>query len=649
MASARASTGGAGPAPREGGARLILGSAGHIDHGKTALVKALTGVDCDRLPEEKARGITIELGFAQLELPSGRLLGIVDVPGHERLVRTMVSGATGSDLVLFAVAADEGIMPQSREHLAICDLLGIARGVVALTKVDAIDPELVELARLEVEEALEGTSLEGAPIVPTSAKEGLGLDALVAALDDVAALAPPQTLRNAPAWLPVDRVFTMKGFGTVVTGTLRGGSLEENHVVDVFPERGRTPLKARIRGLQVHGESVTQAGPGSRCAVNLQGIEVAAVPRGSVVATPGRVAYRPRLGVELKLLGGAPPLKNGASVTVHVGTSERSARVLLLDRDTLAPGERGLAELRFAMPLVAVEGDRFIVRGFRRIPSAGWTIGGGRILDAEPARGRRGRRERVADLRLAATGDPAAALAARLRRSGLRGVLSTELLREFRSLEGLKGVRIGSDRWLDPAAFEELQTLLVKAVEAHHRDQPTDPWAGFAPLRARVSAHAPDEALRAALDAAVEKGLLRAGPSGHSSPRHRAHVADPQLAERVYERISAAGLGPENLDALARSLATDARALRPVIGHLVRENRIVRVSSDLYFDRAAVEALRGKIVRYLTRHGEIDPAGYKTLTGQSRKHTVPLMEFFDEKKLTLRRDNVRILRATTSR
>ena len=649
MAEARGARPGSEEPPRsspaeERDARLVLGSAGHIDHGKTALVKALTGVDCDLLPEEKERGITIELGFAQLQLPSGRVLGIVDVPGHERLVRTMVAGATGIDLVLFVVAADEGMMPQSREHLAICDLLGIERGVVALTKTDAVDDELAELARLEVAEELQGTSLNGAPIVPTSAKLGLGLDELVQALDAVSEKAAPHTLRDGPTWLPVDRAFTMKGFGTVVTGTLRGGSLEDGETVEILPERSRTPIPARIRGLQVYGESVKKVEPGSRCAINLGGIEVSAVPRGSVIASPDRLAYRPRLGVELRLLEGAPTLKNGASVSVHVGTSEHSARVLLLEGDVLEAGRRGLAELRFDLPLVAVEGDRFILRGFSRIPNSGWTIGGGRILDAEPARGRRPRMQRQTDLELSAAGDRPAALAARLRRAGMRGVIEEDLMRELRSLDDLEGVRIGTSRWLDPDAFRELQELVTGAVEAHHHAKPTDPWVGFAAIRARVSPHAPDEAVRAALATSVEEGQLRAGASGYSSPQHHAHVADPELAEQVYQRIAAAGLGPDTMDALARSLGQDAPALRAVVDHLARQNLIVRVTSNLYFGRPAVEELHAKVVDFLTRHDEIDPAAYKTLTGQSRKHTVPLMEFFDAEKLTIRRDNVRVLR-----
>ena len=244
--------------------RLILGTAGHIDLGKTTLVRALTGVDCDRLPEEKERGITIELGFARLELPSGRTLGVVDVPGHERLVRTMVAGATGIDLVLVVVAADEGVMPQTREHLGICDLLGVERGVVALTKIDSVDSELAALARLEVEEELVGSGLEGAAIVPVSAQEGTGLDELLTVLDRVVASAPSHTDRDGPAWLPVDRAFSMRGFGTVVTGTLRGGELEENIAVDVLAEGARRVISARIRGLQVHGESGRTAQPPSR-------------------------------------------------------------------------------------------------------------------------------------------------------------------------------------------------------------------------------------------------------------------------------------------------------------------------------------------------------------------------------------------------
>lgn len=623
--------------------RLILGTAGHIDHGKTALVRALTGVDCDRLPEERERGITIELGFAPLDLPGGLRLGIVDVPGHERLVRTMVAGATGIDLVLFVVAADEGMMPQSREHLAICDLLGVERGVVALTKLDAVDLELVELARLEVEEELRGSSLAGAPIVGVSAHTGEGIPELLAALDELARSAPPRTLRGGPAWLPVDRAFTMRGFGTVVTGTLRGAPLAEGDAIEVLPEGGEV-FRTRVRGLQVHGEPVKRAEPGSRCGINLHGVELAAVPRGSVVATPDRLAYRPRVWAEVALLRGAPALKSGGTLTAHVGTAERPARVFLLDRDALEPGQRALVELRFAQPLVAVEGERFILRGFGRIQGGGWTVGGGRILDAAPPRGRRTRAQRLTELEALAAGDEGHALAVRLRRAGLRGATEFELLREVRSLAGLDGVRVGSARWIHPEPFEEGVRRVVAAVDAHHRERPEDAWVGLAALSGRLPSGLPDEVIRAALDAAAREGELEAGPSGARRPGHTARVADPELERSVLERLEAAVLAPPALDALARELGADVRAARTTAEHLARQGRLVRVATGLFFARAPLEALRERLVAYLREHGRIDPAAYKELTGQTRKHTVPLMEYFDAEKVTRREGNFRVLR-----
>jgi selenocysteine-specific elongation factor len=623
--------------------RLILGTAGHIDHGKTSLVRALTGVDLDRLPEEKARGITIELGFAPCELPGGVRVGIVDVPGHEKLVRTMVAGATGIDMVLFAIAADEGMMPQSREHLAICDLLGIEVGVVALTKADLVDDELLEVARLEAQDELSRTALREAALVPVSLVDGRGLDALRAALASAVQGCPGRTLRDGPAWLCVDRAFSVHGFGTVVTGTLRGARLEEGQNIEVLPENARAPLAARIRGLEVHGQKRPAAEPGSRCAVNLQGVELAAVPRGSVLATPGRLDYRPRIAASLRVLPEAPPVADGASLTVHVGTAERRARVLVLSGKSIEPGASGVVELRFERPVPAVEGDRFILRGFRRIGSAGWTLGGGTILDASPERRRR-RSERAADLSAASQGDAAGALAARLARAGLRGVQESQLLRELRSLEGIDGVRVAGNRWLHRDAFARLEALALDAVRAHHEALPTDAWVGFAGVRARVTRFAPDEALRAALDSAARAGRLESGGSGYRLAGHAAHAADPGIAAELVRRIEAAELAAPSQDELAQALGVDARALAPLLDHGVREGRLYRIAAGRYFARAPIDALRARLVAYLDQHGQIDPNHYKELTGQSRKHTVPLMEYFDAQKVTRREGNVRVLR-----
>jgi selenocysteine-specific elongation factor len=623
--------------------RLILGTAGHIDHGKTSLIRALTGVDCDRLPEEKSRGITIELGFAPLDLPDGRRLGIVDVPGHERLVRTMVAGATGIDLVLFVVAADEGMMPQSREHLAICELLGVRRGVVALTKIDAVDTELAELARLEVEEELARSPLANAPVIPVSAHTGAGLPELLAALQAEADAAEPRTVRDGPAWLPVDRVFSMKGFGTVVTGTLRGANLEEGDAVEVFtPEPGEVRT-AKVRGLQVHGDPTPRAAPGSRCALNLHGIDVASVPRGSVVATPGRIEYRRRIDVELELISGAPRVRTGSSWTVHIGTTERAARLRLFGREALEPGERSFGELRFDVPVVALEADRFILRGFARIPNAGWTVGGGRVLDAVPHRGRRPAADRLADLEVLARDDLAAQLSVRLKRAGIAGISESELLHAVRSLEALQGVRAG-DRFFHPECFEELIDRCRAAVAAHHDAHPTDQAVGLASVASQLPNRVGEEAVRAALDTAAARGVLEAVGSGVRVPGHAAHVADPELASRVLLLLEAAELAPENLEGLARTLSSDVAKLRPVADYLVQQGQLVRVASGLYFARKPMDALFERVRSYLAEHGEIDPSAYKELTGQSRKFTVPLMEFFDAEKLTRRRGNVRVLR-----
>jgi selenocysteine-specific elongation factor len=377
--------------------------------------------------------------------------------------------------------------------------------------------------------------------------------------------------------------------------------------------------------------------------VNLQGVELDAVPRGSVLATPGRIDYRPRIAAELRVLPDAPPVEDGASLSVHLGTAERRARVVVLSGKRIESGETGVVELRFARPIAAIEGDRFILRGFRRLTRAGWTIGGGRVLDTAPERRRR-RSERAADLEAASRGDAPGALAARLARAGLRGVPEAQLLRERRSLDGLDGVRVAGNRWLHRAAFAEVETLAIGAVRGHHEAQPTDAWVGFAGVRARVTRFASDEALRAALESSVRAGSLESGPSGYRVPGHAAHAADPESAERIAARIEAAELAPPSQEELAAELGVEPRALAPVLDHFAKEGRLVRIAAGRYYGRAPIEALRSRVLAFLEQHGQIDPIHYKELTGQSRKHTVPLMEYFDAQKLTRREGNVRVLR-----
>src|SRR5262245_36840160 len=407
--------------------RLVLGTAGHIDHGKTSLVRALTGVDTDRLPEEKARGITIELGFAPLDLGSGVRLGLVDVPGHEGLVRTMVAGATGIDLVLLVVAADEGVMPQTREHLAICALLGVTRGVVALTKTDLAGAELAELARAETADYLASTPLAGAAIVPVSSQTGAGIAELRAALLAAARAAPPRTPRSGPPRLPIDRCFAMRGFGAVVTGTLQGGPLAVGDAVEIEPGG----LAARVRGLQVHGHAEARVAPGSRCAVNLHGVELAQLARGRVLTAPGAIAPTRTADVRLVWLDAAPAALRPVSVELLAGTAQRRARIAPLGEPRLAPGTSRFARLHVeGEPLPLLPGDRFVVRGFARTAQGGSTLGGGCVLDVAPPRRRRGDPAVGRDLAALEGAAPDAALLVRIRRAGLAGIPGERLRRE---------------------------------------------------------------------------------------------------------------------------------------------------------------------------------------------------------------------------
>jgi selenocysteine-specific elongation factor len=393
---------------------VVVGTAGHIDHGKTSLVKALTGIDTDRLPEEKARGITIDLGFAFLEEPGELTIEIVDVPGHERFVKNMLAGVGGIDVALLVVAADEGVMPQTREHLAICALLKIRTGLVALTKADLVDADWLELVRDDVTGLTRGTFLEGAPILPVSAKTGQGLAELRAAMRSLAGAVPGRGTDALPR-LPIDRVFTVRGFGTVVTGTLTSGRLAVDDRVEVFP-RGAT---AKIRGLQIHGRTVTEARAGQRTAINFQGLERAAVERGDVVGLAGTLLPTTLLDATLELLPDAPrPLRSRDRIRLHAGTNEIMARVVLLDRASLEPGERAFARFRLEGPLVALPGDHFVVRSY----SPMITIGGGTMLDIDPPRVRRKAPALLAHLTLLERGSPEDVVDEHVRNAGAAGV-----------------------------------------------------------------------------------------------------------------------------------------------------------------------------------------------------------------------------------
>jgi selenocysteine-specific elongation factor len=641
--------------------RLVLGTAGHIDHGKTALVRALTGVDTDRLPEERARGITIELGFAPLDLmlEGGCVrLSVVDVPGHEGLVRTMVSGATGIDLVLLVVAADEGVMPQTREHVAICDLLGLSRGVVALTKIDAVSQELAALAADETRALLADSALAGAPIVPVSARTGEGLDALRATLGEVLATAEPRTPRTGPPRLGVDRVFASKGFGTVVTGTLVGSALCVGDAVVIHPS-GR---RARVRGLQSHGAAVQQATPGIRCAVNLQGVEVADVARGDVVTWPDALAPTSTLDVELRWLSGVPALDREASVGFLAGTLRRHARVWPIGASRLEPGARGLARVHLeGLPVHLLPGDRFILRGFARSAEGGSTLGGGIVLDAAPRRLRRSDPELAHTLDALAKRDPEVDALVRVARRELGGMTRAELVQEtglapvaldatLARLEARGDVlSAGGERWLAPGAVAELEARVLAALDAHHRDEPLRPGMPRGALRGRLPAHAPASGAELALARLVAAGKIAVEGDLVRRTEHHPRVApaDAAIVDRLRAALRAAGLEPPGLRELAERAGLAAEKLRPLLAHLEHAGEAVRAPGDLWFDRLSVDALRERLVAHLRAHGSIETPAYKALIGTPRRTAVPLMELFDAERLTLRTGEKRVLRSAS--
>ena len=640
-----------------GPARLVLGTAGHIDHGKTSLVRALTGVDCDRLPEEKARGITIELGFAPLDLPGGVRLSVVDVPGHERLVRTMVAGASGIDLLLLVVAADEGVMPQTREHLAICEVLGLDRGVVALTKIDLADDEMIAIAEAEVRDLLAPGALANAEIVHVSASTGAGIDALRARLAALAARAATRTPRSGPPRLGVDRSFTMRGFGTVVTGTLVGGSLRVGESIELLPG-GR---RARVRGLQSHGDAVEVASPGARTAVNLQGVDVADVARGDLLAAADALAPTLVFDASLQWFATAPALGERTSVEVIAGTADRRARLSPIGAGEIAPGGAGFARLHIeGEPLALLPGDRFVVRGFAHTPAGGTTCGGGIVLDVAPPRRRRSDPALHRDLASLARRDPKTDVAVRVQRAGLAGIEADRLRRET----GIEPDALAAilDRLtsagsiaVTPAglclaadACADLEHRIESALAAFHAREPLRPGLPRGAFAGVLPENVATDAIDFAIARLVAAGRASDSPEGIRAAAHRTSLegADGALAERIRAEARAAGLEPPSLKEWGERTGAAIDKVRKLLALLAREGSLVAAPDEFWFDRGAVDALRERVVAHIQQHGGVETPAYKTLIGTSRKHAMPLMELFDQQRITLRVGNKRVLRGS---
>lgn len=630
---------------------FVLGTAGHIDHGKTELIKALTGIDCDRLIEEKRRGITIDLGFAHMELPGGDMLGIVDVPGHERFVKNMVAGATGIDLVALVIAADEGVMPQTREHLSICSLLGIKRGVVVITKKDLVDNEWLQLVVEDVKDFVKGTFLEGAPMVIVSSSTGEGLDELKRVLADLVASLSSERA-GGRFRLPVDRVFTIKGFGTVVTGTTISGRISVGDEVMIYPAE----LVSRVRSIQIHGRPVQTAEGGFRTAINLQGVDKSDIRRGDVLAPPDSLKPTSTVDAWMIHLESAPRgLKNRSVIRLHAGTSEVIARVLLLDRDELLPGEEGPVQFKLERKISVLPGDRFVIRSYSPIT----TIGGGEFLSVEPRKYKRKSEQLLHDMAVLRNGDKLKVVKLFVDRSGYRGISRKDLFKllnlteteiesvtaELENDGALKRFDRDEAVFVSSKQYLDVKNEIIRQITEFHKKSPIKAGMPKEVLKASLPKTLDYRIFSSILDQLLDEGVLvqEEGLLRHKDHSVHLDTEDEKVVKEIEDLYLRSGLQPPTFKELVEETEKEEKHLRNLLELLTRRGALVKTKEDLYFHRRAVDDLEKRLREFLEANGEIGTSQFKELTGVSRKFMIPLGEYFDKKKVTLRIGDKRVL------
>ena len=633
---------------------IIVGTAGHIDHGKSALVRALTGTDPDRLPEEKRRGITIDLGFADLELDDLRI-GFVDVPGHERFIKNMLAGAHGIDLLALVIAADESVMPQTREHFDICRLLGVNNGLVVITKKDLVDEEMLALVEDEVRELVNGSFLENAPLVAVSSRTGAGLDVLKSRLTEMGRRVPPRS-QDFTMRLPIDRAFSMKGFGTVVTGTLISGKITEGEELELLPSR----TSVRVRGLQVHNTSVREAHAGQRTAVNLAGVDTAQIDRGMVLAPAGRLRPTQIVDVWIDVLPGASrAVRSRSRVRFHAGATEVLGRVRVLEGTQIAPGSGGLAQLRLEAPIVAVHGDRFILRSY----SPAETIAGGVIVDPFATK-HRGRElmHTLELLRSVMREERTAKFEAFVQTAGDRGLRLNDVAAATGWTNDVLG-RVASEiqktgsvievggLFIARSSLDRLSDAVVAELERHHQREPLARGMLRETLREKLFTHSAPELfngviarLEAQTKVVSEKDIVR-------SSRHSVGLSEQEaaLSKRIEQLYLAAGVEAPTIDeAMTKAnVAAPQRAqARKILQLLIDDRTLVRIQGEMFMHTQVVQDLKAKLYKYATQHEPdrlIDVAAFKDLAGVSRKYAIPLLEFFDREQVTRRAGDKRLI------
>jgi selenocysteine-specific elongation factor len=632
--------------------QIILGTAGHIDHGKTSLIKAVTGTNTDRLKEEKLRGITIELGFASLDLPSGRHLGIVDVPGHEKFVKNMVAGATGIDMVAMVIAADEVVMPQTREHMEICSLLGVEHGLVALTKIDMIDEEWLELVEEDIREFVAGTFLENKAIVPVSSANGEGIDMFVAALDDLSGQIPERSSSNLFR-LPVDRVFTMKGFGTVITGSLMSGKVKVGDNVMIYP----SGIPSKVRGIQVHGESVEAAHSGMRTAINFQGLEKASIERGQVLSTANALLPSYMVDVSLHYLeSNKRKIKNRSRVRLHTGTSEIMGNLILLEQEGLRPGEDTVAQIRLDVPVAVVRDDRFVLRSYSPVR----TIGGGRVLNPAPEKHKRFRQEVVEGLNSLITDDLEDVIAYHVMAAGVRGVSFSALMimtnlsekpldKYLQAMLSRRDVlQIDKDQrlFVHKAGFEGIQKNMVMHLQTYHDKNPLKTGMPKEELKSKLPATVGTKAFTMALNQMTADKIIAQEGDSVKLTTHKVSLGEDQagMKKKISGIYLENGLQPPYFKEVVNTLDYELSHAKDVLMILVAEGVLIKAKEDLYFHTEPMNGLKEKLITYLQKHGEITTPRFKEMTQASRKYVIPLLEYFDANHVTLRVGDSRQLR-----
>lgn len=632
--------------------QIILGTAGHIDHGKTSLIKALTGIDTDRLKEEKLRGITIELGFASMDLPSGQHIGIVDVPGHEKFVKHMVAGATGIDIVALVIAADEGVMLQTREHMEICSLLGIKHGFVALTKIDLVDQEWLELVLDDIKEFLQGTFLEDSPIVPVSSATGKGIPEFIKTLDELSALIPVRTSTGLFR-LPVDRVFSMKGFGTVITGTLISGSIHVGDTVMIYP----SGITSKVRGIQVHNQSLNVAEAGMRTAINFQGLEKSSVARGEVLSTTGDLSPSFMIDVLVNYLGSNnKSAKNRRHIRFHTGTSEVLGILILLEKEELLPGETTLAQIRLDSPVAAVKDDKFIIRSYSPIR----TIGGGHILNPIPRKHKRFKPDVIKLLKGIVDNIPEEIISSHADDSGYAGVSFADLkimtnLPEKQldnSIQGLlsKKTIVCFDRenriYIHNKGIEKLKKETLDYLSNYHKSNPLKAGMSKEELRSKFPFALGTKLFNLILNLMIkDKVIVQEENNVHlSSHTVSLKVDQADIRTKILDAYLKSGLTPPYFKELSKLLDVDSKQAKDVLILLVDEGLLLKVKEDLYFHTEAVNELKKRLIDYLKSNEEMTTPQFKEMASVSRKYLIPLIEYFDSTNVTLRVGDSRKLR-----